>query len=194
MTAPYPTIPGVAFKDVVGFPGYCVGDDGSAWSLKAKGGNDRSSGRLASAWRRLKAHLLKGYLRVNLTRDGENCPRLVHQLVLGAFVGPCPPGMEGCHYPDPDRRNCRLDNLRWGTHAENMRDAYRDRPPVAEKACRRCGQAKLAEQFYRDKRASDGLKTECRACHKATIIATRDPEKKRAANREYMRRRRGRDA
>lgn len=46
-------------------------------------------------------------------------------LVLEAFVGPCPEGMECCHYDD-DRSNNRLNNLRWDTHANNVRDGYRN--------------------------------------------------------------------
>lgn len=47
---------------------------------------------------------------------------LVHRLVLEAFVGPCPPGMECRHFPDRDPGNNRLDNLQWGTHQENEED------------------------------------------------------------------------
>jgi len=47
--------------------------------------------------------------------------QLVHRLVLEAFVGPCPDGMEACHL-DSDKTNNRVSNLRWDTHLENMRD------------------------------------------------------------------------
>ncbi|MFL1432774.1 MULTISPECIES: HNH endonuclease [unclassified Nocardiopsis] len=48
--------------------------------------------------------------------------RLLHRVVLETFVGPRPDGMV-CRHLDGDRMNCRLDNLRWGTAAENMRDS-----------------------------------------------------------------------
>lgn len=48
----------------------------------------------------------------------------VGRLVLEAFVGPCPLGLECCHY-DGNKLNNRLDNLRWDTHSNNMRDARR---------------------------------------------------------------------
>ncbi len=48
----------------------------------------------------------------------------VHQLVLGAFVGPCPIGME-CRHLDGNPSNNFLSNLRWGTHLENMEDMRR---------------------------------------------------------------------
>jgi len=49
---------------------------------------------------------------------------MVHRLVLEAFVSPRPPGMDTCHR-DGDPTNNRLDNLRWGTRSENIRDAVR---------------------------------------------------------------------
>lgn len=175
-------------REIVGHPGYLVGDDGSVWSAKIKGGNDRSAGR-RGAPRLLATHAnTRGYLLVNLDVDGRNKSRFVHQLVLEAFVGPKPEGLEGCHYPDHDKNNNRVENLRWDTHAENIRDGYRDRPPTTVKVCRRCGETKSAEEFYADRRASDGLKTECKKCHSSVSVATRDVEKKRATNREFMRR------
>lgn len=42
----------------------------------------------------------------------------VHRLVLEAFVGPCPPGLETGHL-DGDPSNNRVDNLRWITKKEN---------------------------------------------------------------------------
>ena len=48
--------------------------------------------------------------------------RTVHRLVLEAFVGPCPPGMEACHNNDIPSDN-RLENLRWDTKSRNAFDA-----------------------------------------------------------------------
>lgn len=45
--------------------------------------------------------------------------RYVHAVVLGAFIGPCPPGQE-CLHGDDNPSNNRVDNLRWGTRLENM--------------------------------------------------------------------------
>lgn len=170
------------------FPGYLASDDGRIWTTKRKGGNDRSAGRTGEP-RELRYSVdRRGYLRVSLDMNGKVLSRRVHQLVLEAFVGPCPPGLEGCHFPDESKLNNRLSNLRWDTHAENIRDRVRGREPATLKQCRRCGDVKPMSEFYRDSRASDGLKSECKACHCAVAAETRDPEKKRAANREYMRR------
>jgi hypothetical protein len=180
----------VEYREVPGFPGYQVGNDGSVWTCRRKGGSDRGADRFTSAWRLMRVHLHGGYCRVNLIRDGKNHSRAVHCLVLEAFVGPCPPGMEACHYPDADKANNRVENLRWDTHSGNMRDRYRDRPLSPVKVCRRCRAARLPAEFYRDVRSADGLKTECKACHGAIARSTRDQDKKRRANRAFMRRRR----
>lgn len=62
-----------------------------------------------------------GHLRVKLTKDGSSKTAAVHRLVLEAFVGPCPEGME-CLHKDDIPSNNRLDNLRWGTRLENHQD------------------------------------------------------------------------
>ena len=49
----------------------------------------------------------------------------VHHLVLVTFVGPCPPGMEGCHWNDIPGDN-RLVNLRWDTRRANALDSIRN--------------------------------------------------------------------
>lgn len=63
-----------------------------------------------------------GYHRVSLVRDGAPTRgHHVHRLVLGAFVGPCPPGMEGCHN-NGVRTDNRIENLRWDTRVANFVD------------------------------------------------------------------------
>jgi hypothetical protein len=175
-------------RPIIGFPNYYIDSDGVVWSNKKKGGNDRRPGRIGDL-RQLKISRNKrGYCIVGLDVGGRNVSRFVHRLVLEAFVGPRPDGKEACHFPDHDKTNNQLSNLRWDTHDENEKDHYRDRPPVVMKACRRCGFPKPIDQFFTDKRASDGHQGECRKCHGALAVATRDPEKKRKANREHMRR------
>lgn len=69
------------------------------------------------------------YLYVSLSKEGATCLRSVHSLVLEAFVGPRPLGMLGCHANDNGHDNY-LENLRWGTHGDNLRDRYRNREVV----------------------------------------------------------------
>ena len=71
---------------------------------------------------------------IQQSKKGEACPGVclskfgkvtrysVGTLVLLSFVGPRTEGMQVCHFPDADTKNNRLDNLRWGTAAENAED------------------------------------------------------------------------
>lgn len=119
----------VEYRPVVGFPGYRVGNDGSVWGCWRQRGvpgkkDGGSIAYLSSVWRRLSPHPTgdRGYLTVGFKRDGKLHHRRVHRVVLEAFVGPCPEGMEGCHFPDRTVTNCRLDNLRWDTRKANHAD------------------------------------------------------------------------
>jgi len=103
----------VNYRGIEGFPGYRVGDDGSVWSHHGFGGSSKT-------YKRLKTNLVRNYLQISLYIDGVPHYRRVHVLVLEAFIGRRPTGMQCCHFPDPDPANCRLENLRWGTHAENL--------------------------------------------------------------------------
>lgn len=61
------------------------------------------------------------YNTAHLWNPDRNKLCLVHRLVLLAFVGPCPEGMECCHN-DGNPKNNRLDNLRWDTPKNNQLD------------------------------------------------------------------------
>ena len=77
----------------------------------------------AEAVRRTRGTLLKpqrhpqGYAQVNLERRTH----IVGPLVLAAFVGARPEGME-CAHGDGVKTNNRLGNLRWATPASNSAD------------------------------------------------------------------------
>lgn len=60
-------------------------------------------------------------------------------------------------------------------------------------ACSGCHKWLTAAMFYKDKRRANGLKSECKQCHTAGNIRTRDKDTARDANREHMRRARSRD-
>ena len=118
MVTAYPTTSGVRFKKIVEREGYCVGDDGSVWSCWTTGANPGPRGQ----WRQLKPYpQSKGHCVVSIGRKNT---RFVHRLILEAFVGPCPEGME-CRHLDGDPGNNRLENLAWGTPEENHADSVR---------------------------------------------------------------------
>lgn len=109
----------VEYRDVPGCPGYRVGDDGTVWCRRGQGGQ---RGRMVE-WRPLKAcPNVWGHWYVRLMVGDRRVHRYVHRLVLEAFVGPCPAGMECRHFPDQSPANNRLENLSWATKTANQRD------------------------------------------------------------------------
>ena len=63
-----------------------------------------------------------GHVSVHLGKYCRGIP--VHQLVMLAFQGPPPPGMEAMHLNGNPVDN-RPENLQYGTHSQNMIDMYR---------------------------------------------------------------------
>jgi hypothetical protein len=94
---------------------YRIGDNGSVWS------------NYYGEWRQIKALPMgsSGYLSVHLWYDNKRHPVAIHTLVLEAFVGPCPEGMQCCHGPLGKFDN-RLSNLRWDTVQANHDDRKAD--------------------------------------------------------------------
>lgn len=70
------------------------------------------------------SNLPAGYEIVNLWKNNKQYTFRMHRLVLNTFVGPCPEGMESLHIDDNPQNN-RVDNLKYGTHAENIQAAVR---------------------------------------------------------------------
>lgn len=94
-----------------------------------------------------------GYLRVELwALPRPPASRIVHLLVLEAFVGPCPPGMEACH-GDGDPGNAALTNLRWDTPQANADDRRLHGTHIQGT---RHGSNKLTEDQVREIRAASG--------------------------------------
>lgn len=75
----------------------------------------------------------------------------IHRMVLQAFVGDCPEGME-CRHLDGNHLNNHLNNLQWGTRTENMRDKRRHGTQTEGEAH---FQSKLTEDDVRAIRASN---------------------------------------
>lgn len=110
------------WRPVLGYEGiYEVSDLGSVRSL------DRFDARGSRRRGRMMAqvpHVQSGRPTVLLTRRNRHRSTLVHTLVLEAFKGPRPRGMEACH-ANGDRTDNRLANLRWDTRSANQLDAVR---------------------------------------------------------------------
>lgn len=154
-------------RPIAGFDGYFASSDGTIWTAKRKGGASRAAGQRGELVPLKTSPNRRGYLLVGLDVKGRNVSRFVHRLILETFVGPRPDGKEACHFPDHDKSNNALSNLRWDTHDENIRDNYRGLPPVTRKVCTTCPGLKEIDEFYLDKRAADGHKSQCKSCHRA---------------------------
>ena len=103
-----------------------------------------------------------GHLEVKLQRDGARRSVGVHRLVLTAFVGPCPEGMEACH-ADDDKSNNHLSNLRWDTRSANTYDKVRNgRHPMASRTHCPQGHAYTPENTYQP--PGYPKRRMCRAC------------------------------
>lgn len=90
---------------IPGYEGvYSVSDHGQVWT--------HLSNRLMKPIRHVRGHRM-----VNL----RGRMFYIHRLVMRAFVGPCPDGMEVCHN-DGDPANNQLSNLRYDLHVNNVND------------------------------------------------------------------------
>jgi hypothetical protein len=137
------------WKQVVGFEGfYEVSDTGIVRSVRRSIMRHKRSVVREGKVLTPRLHQFK-YLKVSLSRKNVTYTRLIHRLVLEAFIGPCPSDMECCHN-DGNASNNRIDNLRWDSHRANMSDQT-----LHETSNRgeRHGRAKLTEdQIFEIKR------------------------------------------
>ena len=67
-----------------------------------------------------------GHLSVVLCRNSVCKTHLAHRLIALTFLGECPDGMEVLHWDDVPSNN-HVENLRYGTRSDNLRDAARNR-------------------------------------------------------------------
>ncbi len=164
------------WRAVVGYEGhYEISDTGELRSLdrvvtytgRWQGKKHPHKGRaLAQKTTRL------GYRAVCLYRD-QQCQHVrVHRLVLEAFVGPCPDGMEACHN-DGDRQNNHLSNLRWDTHSNNVQDSIKHGTQAGARKthCPRNHEYTPENTYYRPGRAGRN----CRACARIVDRRRRPP-------------------
>jgi len=116
------------WRNVVGFEGiYEVSSHGNVRSVK--------SGQLKKITEDKKTN--RPFL--NLWKNNKQNVVRVHKLVLEAFVGLCPEGLECCHN-DGNSFNNHVSNLRWDTHKSNIHDRITH---GTSNRGERCGTAKL---------------------------------------------------
>jgi len=104
------------WEDVVNHEGwYEISDWGNV--KRVNGDNSARAGKI------LKPIASHGYRRVSMYKDGARTSSHIHQMVMAAFVGPCPNDSEVNH-KDGVKTNNHLDNLEYVTHRENMLHAF----------------------------------------------------------------------
>lgn len=148
---------------VKGYEGlYEVSDRGRMKSLPRKD----ARGALRKE-RLLKPYVMKhGHHQTGLTKDGVTKYHLIHRLVLEAFVGPCPEGMEACHGEGGPSDN-RVENIRWDTRSENMKDVARHgRHAGANKTHCVRGHLLSEPNLIVSQLKRDGARS-CRSCNRA---------------------------
>jgi len=113
------------WKEIPAFPGYYISNQGQVVSLKIPGAHGRIGSKIKPLFvtrtaKRNKQDAIR-YCVVQLHHKGKCFQKLVHRLVLETFIGPCPQHHEARHLNGNSEDN-RLDNLAWGTRAENITD------------------------------------------------------------------------
>ena len=114
------------WKPVPGYEGfYSVSDLGRVRSDKRTIVDKNGHGRKMPEIILTPEKKSSGHLTVCLCKNHDQTKRYVHRIVLEAFIGEAPAGMQACHWND-DKEDNRLENLRWGTPNENMFDRVRN--------------------------------------------------------------------
>lgn len=151
------------WRPALGFEGlYEVSDEGRVRSLDRVVPNGNHSKFLRGKVLAQAVNPARGgYRSVTLYIDGRGHNRNPHRLVLEAFVGPRPIGMQACHR-DGDPTNNRLDNLRWDSVSENNRDQVRHGThPEARKTHCRYGHPLVHPNLVKGSKKPGRI---CRAC------------------------------
>jgi hypothetical protein len=153
-------------------------------------GNVRSVGRRDALGRRRQGIALsprrvtRDHLAVALYKSGVRRNAQVHVLVLEAFVGPRPDGLDGCHW-NGDPTDNRLTNLRWDTRSANMADSVRH---GTHSMASRTHCPRGHEYTPENTRIKTSGSRSCRACD--GVYRDSHRAERRAQGRAYMRRRR----
>src|SRR5271156_5097060 len=102
---------------------YRISNRGEVYSLPRETKTGTRGGNTIGSY--VRKH--DGYPEVSLHAPGrQRLKRMVHLLVLEAFIGPCPEGQEALHGPG-GKLDPSLGNLNWGFRAKNVgEDRVRD--------------------------------------------------------------------
>lgn len=132
-------------------------------------------GSLPTPHLRVQTTTPSGHKALTFVKHGRQRTESIHRLVLLAFVGECPVGLEVRHL-DGDPANNHLSNLRYGTPSENVLDRVRHgtHHHTAKTHCRHGHPYDAVNTYITPKGKRD-----CRICKRAA--ARRRDAKRRAA-------------
>ncbi len=98
-------------KDVIGYEGlYAITSCGKVWSYQNK--------RFLKPW-----FNGRGYLYVDLHKNGKKKNFRIHKLVAEAYV-PNPNNLETVDHIDGNKEHNYVGNLQWMTRADNLRKRH----------------------------------------------------------------------
>ena len=97
----------ILFKPIPNFEDYLIDRNGNIYSLKTR--------------KFLKSYD-QGYLSVSLYKDKKIKKNYLHRLLGITFI-PNPNNLPCIDHIDRDRKNNKLDNLRWVNHLENRKNS-----------------------------------------------------------------------
>lgn len=161
--------PGEHWLPVVGYEGlYEVSDQGRVRGV------DRVVKHYTGSLRLWKGQILapqdRKYPSVHLSANGRSKSYCIHTLVLRAFRGDCPDGLQACHANDI-RDDNRLENLRWDTREGNEQDKKRNgkwkRPKIVKTHCSK------GHPFDEANTCISGGRWYCRTCARNRAAAKR---------------------
>ena len=102
------------FVDIIEFSNYQVSNIGNI--------KNKKTGRILS-----QSNSGKGYMKVNLMKDGNSYTKRVHIIVCEHF-NPNPGHLPQVDHKDEDKANNSASNLRWCTHQQNIDWHYENNP------------------------------------------------------------------
>lgn len=146
-------------------PNYEVSDQGRVRSLGTKGHPGRILNGSVGKY---------GHIRVRLRTNGSTQRHFVHVLVMSAFAGPRPAGLQVRHL-DGRAGNNSLSNLKYGTARENQLDSIEHGThwQLLKNECPK------GHEYDEDNTYTNGTKRYCRRCH-AESEATRRASRSRS--------------
>lgn len=160
---------GESWKPILGWEGYYeVSDRGRVRSVdrfvKCSGTSLRQElGRIMS-----QHSNENGYFYVMASKHGKTKRIWVHRAVLEAFVSPRPRGMVTMHLNNDPADN-HVENLKWGTQAENIRQSVRD-GRQANVRKKKCSRGHEFHDWNLEQAALRQGKRSCLACYKVTHV------------------------